>query len=109
MVEIAPECIELLVPETFVLSDPAGGGLHGLGVQLTTNHPPFLGALDQAGRLQHGKVFHEPGKRHAVGFGQLADGGGASAQPFKHGTPCRVGQRGKNEVELLIHIVNHMV
>ena len=54
MVEIAPEGIELVGPETFVLSDPAGGGLHGLGVQLAAHHPPFLGAVDQD-RGQHNR------------------------------------------------------
>ncbi len=109
MVEIAPERIELLVPEVFVAGHPRRSGVHRCGVELAAHDTPFLGAGDEAGGLQHGEVLHEPRQRHAMWLSKLADGCAALAQLLEHATPRGVGQRGEHEVEAAVLSVNHKV
>lgn len=109
MVEIASQRIELLGPETLVVGDPHGGLLHGRGMQLAAHHASFLRAGDQAGRFQHGQVFHEAGQRHLVLLRQLRDGATAVAQLRQHAAPRGIGQRREDQVQLGIFIVNHKV
>ena len=109
MVEIAPERIELLAPETLVAGHPSRGGLHGRGLELAAHHAPLLGARDEAGGFEHGEVLHEAGQRHAVRLGELGDGGGARAELLEHAAARGVGECGEHEVELVGLIVSHLV
>lgn len=109
MVEIATQRIELVGPEALVVGDPGGGILHGRGVEFAAHHTAFLGASDQAGRFQHRQVFHEAGQGHLILLRQLGDGLTAVAQLRQHPAPRGVGQRGEDQVQVGIFIVNHKV
>jgi len=102
LIEIAGERVEFLGPELFVLGDPRGGFLHGLGLQRAADDAPFLGALEQSGVLEHAQVFHETWQRHVVGRRQLGHRTAAVLERCKNLAPRAIGERGKEAVELVV-------
>jgi hypothetical protein len=107
LLQIQPECIELLVPESFVPGHPLGGGLHGQGIQLAADHPALLRAGDQSRSFEHRQVLHEAGKRHAVRPGEVADRGTPRPQLLDHMPPRGIGQRREHEIEVDGLMLNH--
>jgi len=55
-------------------------------------------------------MFHDGGQRHIEGFRQFTDGDAfASLQFGQQCAPRRIGDSGKNPVQTICRIVNHMV
>lgn len=109
MIEKASQRIELAVPETRVMGDPLRGLLHGRRFQRAAHHPALLGARDQAGRFQHCEVLHETRQRHGVRLGEFGHAARALVQLRQHTAARGVGQRGEDEIELGVVILNHLV
>ena len=104
VIEIAPERVELLVPELLVMGQPHRGLLHRFRGELAPHDAPFLGPRNQARVFQHAQVLHEAGQGHAVRLRELGHGRAALlAQPFEDIAPRRVRKRPENAVE------NHVV
>lgn len=62
MIKIAPERIELIVPETLVVRHPLRGILHGSRIDFTAHDAAFFQARDESRGLQHSQMFHEAGQ-----------------------------------------------
>lgn len=92
-----------------IVGDPLRGVLHGRGFEFAAHHAAFLRARDQARRLQHRQVFHKAGQRHLILLRQLGDGATACAQLRQHAAPRGVGQRGEDQIQVGVFIVNHKV
>ena len=109
MIEKASQRVELAVPETLVMRDPLRGLLHGRRFQRAAHHPAFLGARDQAGRFQHRQVLHKAGQRHGVRLREFGHAARALVQLRQHAAARGVGQRGEDQIELGVVILNHLV
>ena len=109
LIEITGERVELLGPELLVARHPDRGFLHRPRFQRAADHPPLLGAADQAGVLEHAQVLHEAGQRHPVRRGQLGHREVAAAQGLEDAAAGGIGQRREHRIELLVRILNHSV
>lgn len=67
---------------------------------------PAHGSLDEAGSLERLDVLRRRRERHAVRFGELADGVLAHGEPLEHAAPRRIAEGAENEIELR-WIFNH--
>jgi hypothetical protein len=109
VLQVQPECIELLVPESFVPGHPLRRGLHGQGVEFAANHTPFLGTGDQSGSLKHREVLHEARQGHEVRLGEIADRGTTCPELLDHMAPRGIGQGREYQVEVGRLMLNHLV
>jgi len=66
-------------------------------------------APDQAGTLEHQDVLRDGIERHREGAGDLGDGSGFLRQRSKNGAPGGIRHGGKNAVESLRGMFNHLV
>ena len=106
--EIGGQGIELRFPEFAILRDPAGGLLHGLGVEAEAVDAAVNFATEQAGGFEDAEVLGNGGKRHAERFGEIGDVGFTEGETGKDGAAGRVGKGGEGGVELG-ETFNHMV
>jgi len=107
VIEKPGERVEALLPELAGLVEPVGSLLHRFRGQGAADHSALLFAPDQPRVLQDCEVLHEPWKRHREGARELGDRAAAGGERG-HDLPARrVGERGENRVEGLVHILNH--
>jgi len=69
----------------------------------------FLVACNQPGSFEHAQVLGDPGEGDVEGRGQVADGGFAAGQARQDAAASGVGQGGKDGIQPLLGILNHMV
>ena len=91
------------------MRQPCRGFLHRCGIQFATDDAAFLGTGDQSRRLQHGQVLHEAGQGHGVLLRQFRHRAAAVLQLRENAAARGVGQRGEDQIELGVFIVNHLV
>jgi hypothetical protein len=80
------------------------------GIEPARYRAAALVAPDQAGALKHVEVLEYRRQRHGKRLGQRGNGEFRRlAQARQHGAPGRIGQGGKDAVEVTGLIVNHKV
>lgn len=109
MIKIASQGVELGIPEMLVVRQPLRGCPHRRRIQFAAHDAAFLGTGDQSRSLQHGQMFHEAGQRHRVLLRQFRHRAAAAVQLGEDAAARAVGQRGKDQIELGVVMVNHLV
>jgi hypothetical protein len=71
-------------------------------MQRALHDAAFLGALDEAGGLEHREVLHEARQRHVVRRGELADRAAAARQLGEDRAAGTVGERREQRVEPIV-------
>jgi hypothetical protein len=80
------------------------------GIEPARDGAAALAALDQAGDFEHVKMLEHRRQRHGKRLGQHGDGEFRRlAEAGQYGAPRRIGQGGKDAVEVAGLIVNHQV
>jgi len=92
-----------------IVRQPLRGCPHWRGIQLAAHDAAFLGTGDQSCGLQHGQMFHEAGQRHRVLLRQFRHRAAAAIQLGENAAARAVGQRGKDQIEFGVLMVNHLV
>jgi len=92
------------------MSEPALRPLQRRGVETTRYRAAALAAPDQVGDFKHVEMFEHRRQRHGKRRRQSGDGEFRGlAETDQHGAPCRIGQGGKDAVQVMGLIVNHKV
>jgi len=99
----------LLFPELPVMLDPFGCILHRLGHEPAAIDSSILAPCDKLCPFEHSQVLGNPREGDVEGRRQVADGGFTSRQTRQDAAPGSVGEGGKDGVQLLLGILNHMV
>jgi hypothetical protein len=107
-IEIDIESVKLRFPERAVLGNPCLRFLQGPGSEPAAARAPEFSLRDEAGVFKDSQMLHHRGQAHAVGPGQLRDGGLAARQGRDDGAARGVSQRLEGGVESSV-ILNHSV
>jgi hypothetical protein len=108
--EVACESVETVGPEPLIVGEPALRVLQRGGIEPARYRAAALVAQDQAGAFKHVEVLEHRRQRHGKRRGQRGDGEFRRlAEAGQHGAPGRIGQGGKEAVEVMRLIVNHRV
>jgi hypothetical protein len=99
---------EPYVPESLVASQPFVCLSQRLWIDPTKVRAAAHGSLDEAGSLERLDMLRRRRKRHAVRFGELADGVLAQGEPLEHAPARWVAEGAKDEIELR-WMFNHTV
>jgi hypothetical protein len=92
------------------VGEPALRLLQRGGVEPARHGAAALAALDQAGDFEHVEMLEHRRQRHGERLGQRGDGEFRRlAEAGQYGAPRRIGQSGKDAVEMAGLIVNHKV
>src|SRR5580704_8599504 len=105
------QAVEPLLPDHALAADPVLDGRERDRLQMTGAHTADLFGPDQPARFQNLKMLQDRRQRHGQRLGQLADGGGATAEPLHDGPPGRVRQGMKHTVErgtIVSHRTNYI-
>ena len=102
------EGIESAFPEAAVLGDPVFGLLQGSRRKLTEACAADFFLRDEAGALKNADVLHDGGQGHAVGAGEVGEGGFAEHKGSKDGAAGGVGKGAEGGIKGC-EILNHMV
>jgi len=76
---------------------------HRIGIKFAPCHPPPLFLLDQPGLRQDLKMFGNRRQRHVKRLGHIGDGHVILQKHGQDRPPRRVGKRGKDKVQPVIH------
>ena len=108
--EVACERIKAVGPEPLVVSEPALRVLQRRGVEPARYRAAALAAADQVGDFKHIEMFEHRRQRHGKRRRQSGDREFRHlAEASQHGAPGRIGQGGKDAVQVMGLIVNHKV
>src|SRR6185437_5984831 len=108
MTEELFETCQPKVPQALVRAEPAVSLFKWTRVQSAVVDPSAHSSLDQPGILERLDVFRHRCERRVKRLGQLGHGMFAPCEAVKDGTPSRVAQRMKDEIEV-VGLINHMV
>ena len=108
--EIACESVEAVGPEPLVVSEPALRVLQRRGVEPARYRAAAFVPSDQAGDFKHVEMLEHRRQGHGKRRCQSGDREFRGlAETDQHGAPCRIGQGGKDAVQVMGLIVNHKV
>jgi hypothetical protein len=101
----------LRFPESAVVADPGGGGLHGLGIEAAAVDAAVDLAAQEASGFKDAEMFGNGGKGHVERLGKGFDGRFALREAGQNGTAGGIRERGEGGVEGMRRggIVNHTV
>ncbi len=109
LLEVARQGVELIFPETAIMSDPCCGIAHWPGFEPATAHAPALFRDHQPGALQHAEMLGNAGQRDSEGRGQLGDAGISASQSLQQRAADGVRQGGEGSIKEPLRILNHVV
>ncbi len=95
----ALEGIRPLLPDLLLLQQPAPRSGQGLGAEAALANAALLDRGDAAAALEEADVLEKRRKRHVERLRELADAGGAMAQPCDNRTPRWIGQGQEDAIE----------
>ena len=82
----------------------------GAGIDFAGDRAALLVSRDQPGVGEHVEVLHHRRQRHVERLRQFAHGKRlAGCQPRQQAAPGAIRQRGKDQIEAVVTILNHMV
>jgi len=108
--EIACESVEAVGPEPLVMSKPALRLLQRRGVEPARYRAAAFVPADHASDFKHVEMLEHRRQRHGKRRRQSGDREFRRlAETGQHGAPRRIGQGGKDAVQVMGLIVNHKV
>ena len=109
MGEIGGQSVELRLPKSAVLVDPARGVLHGARHEPAVADTTPFRVRHEAGPLEHAQMLVDAGEGHAKRARKVRDRRVARGQPGEDRAARGIGERGEGAVECGIAKLNHVV
>ena len=94
------EFVEAFTPESPVELEPFRRRLQPFRMKPAAPELPLALLTNEIGVLEHAQVTRNRRQRNGEGFRQLLDGRFSRREPRNDRSPCRVGERGKGEVQI---------